>query len=329
MKKLYQVWLLFLLSTILFAQSKEPTNKIPRDTSFTIWGTNAKVTKQFPAASLVKYKLAPGVVLHKDVIYQASNGRELHIDIFTPAEKKKKFSAAVLIIHGGGWRSGERSMEWPTAVKLAEHGYVAATVEYRLSPEAKYPAAIYDLKAAIKWLRMNASKYNIDKDKIVVSGCSSGGELAAFLGVTGDLKKFEEKNSNSKYSSRVQAVINIDGILDFTDPAESGKDALPSKPSSGKAWFGSSFKEKPELWIEASPINYVNEHCPPILFINSSLSRFHAGRDVMIEKLKHLKIYYEVHTIENTPHPFWLFHPWFDETIKYMLEFLDKTFTEK
>ncbi|MDP3149034.1 MAG: alpha/beta hydrolase [Ignavibacteria bacterium] len=326
MRKIYQVCLLIICSTFLFAQNKELTNKIPGDTSFTIWGTNLKVTKQFPAASLVKFELDPRVVLHKDVVYKKEKGRTLHLDLFAPAEKRKKSSAAVLIIHGGGWRSGERSMEWPTAVKLAEHGYVAATVEYRLSPEAKYPTAIFDLKAAIKWLRANASQYNIDKNKIAVSGCSSGGELASFLGVTGDLLKFDEHKSNSKYSTSVQAVINIDGILDFTDPAESGKDSLPSKPSAGKAWFGSSFKEKPELWIEASPINYVNKRCPPILFINSSLSRFHAGRDVMIEKLNRLKIYSEVHTIENTPHPFWLFHPWFDETITCMLEFLDKTF---
>lgn len=143
---------------------------------------------------------------------------------------------------------------------------------------------------------------------------------------TGDLKKFEDTESGSPYSSNVQAIVNIDGILDFTNPAESGKDALPTKPSAGKAWFGSSFKEKPELWIEASPINYVNAACPPILFINSSLARFHAGRDLMIEKLNRLKIYSEVRTIDNTPHPFWLFHPWFDETTTYMLKFLYKTF---
>jgi pectinesterase len=122
----------------------------------------------------------------------------------------------------------------------------------------------------------------------------------------------------------VQAVVDIDGVLDFTDPAESAKDSIPQKPSAGKSWFGASFKENPALWREASPINYVDKNTPPILFVNSSLPRYHAGRDEAIERLKKLGIYSEVHTIPDTPHPFWLFHPWFDEACGYIVTFLDK-----
>jgi pectinesterase len=162
-----------------------------------------------------------------------------------------------------------------------------------------------------------------------VYGCSAGGTLASFLGTTGDMKKFEGSAGYSENSSRVQAVVDVDGVLDFTNPAESAKDEDPKKPSAGKLWFGASFKEKAELWKEASPINYVDVKTPSMLFVNSSLERFHAGRDEMIAQLNRLKIYSEVRTIPDTPHPFWLFHPWFDKASGYIVRFLDKTLKGK
>ena len=117
----------------------------------------------------------------------------------------------------------------------------------------------------------------------------------------------------------------MDGILDFTDPNESASDNDPGRRSSGAYWFGATYKENPEKWIEASPIVYAGKNTPPLLFINSSLPRFHAGRDSLINILDNFGIYTEVHTINSTPHPFWLFHPWFEPTINYMINFLDKT----
>ena len=331
---LIAVFLTMLLTIPVFGQSslvdqKAQRREIPRDTSFTTQNTAPKVIKQYPFAKVVASSLPLGVKARPNIVYAKDGERELHLDLFSPAQKNKRGYPGVIMIHGGGWRSGNRQMEWPMAQHLAAKGYVTATVEYRLSVEALYPTGIYDLKAAIRWMRANATKFNVDPGKIAVYGCSAGGELAAFLGTTGEMKKFEGTLGNVDQSSLVQAVVDVDGILDFTDPAESGKDEDPQKPSAGKAWFGASYKEKPELWKEASPIRYIDEKAAPILFVNSSLPRFHAGRDEGIEKLKKLGIYSEVHTIPGTPHPFWLFHPWFDETFKYIADFLDKTFKRK
>ena len=262
-------------------------------------------------------------------MYARYGERELHLDLFSPSEKAHALYPCVILIHGGGWRSGYRQMEWPMAQHLAAHGYVTATVEYRLSIEARYPAGVHDLKAAVRWMRANAAKYNIDPKKIAVYGCSAGGTLAAFLGTTGDLKQFEGNVGHAEMSSAVQAVVDVDGVLDFTDPAESAKDDDPKKPSAGKSWFGASYKENPNIWKEASPINYVSAKTAPILFVNSSLERFHAGRDEVIQQLNKLGIYSEVHTISDTPHPFWLFHPWFEETSGHIVQFLDKTLRGK
>jgi pectinesterase len=301
----------------------------PRDTSFTIYSAASKVTKEYPNAKLVMPNLPKGVQDKKDIVYISYGSRKMHLDIYSPI-KKNKLYPVVILIHGGGWRSGNRQMEIPMAQFLASHGYVAATVEYRLSTEALYPAPLIDLKASIKWLRANSNKYNIDTNKIALYGCSAGGQLAALLGTSNENSSFPNYNPSgseeNNHSSRVQAIIDIDGVLDMTNPNESAKDTNPSKPSAGKNWFGYSYKERPDLWKEASALNYVNLNSAPICFINSSNTRFHAGRDEMITQLNKLGIYSEVHTIPNTPHTFWLFHPWFETASGYIIKFLDRSF---
>ena len=194
-----------------------------------------------------------------------------------------------------------------------------------LSPEALYPAAVTDLKTALKWFRIHAADFGLDTAKIATLGTSSGATVASLLGTTGGNPLFPSHAVSEPVSDKVQAIVNIDGILDFTDPNESGKDNDPAKPSAGARWFGATYKQKPELWVEASPLTYVSDDTPPTLFINSALPRFHAGRDEYLKVLNENGIYNEVHTIEETPHPFWLFHPWFDEAVPLVISFLDKT----
>jgi len=316
--------IILLCSTFIPAQSS--------DTSFTVYSAALKVIKKYPGAELVVPKLPDGVKQKKDIVYISYGSRKMHLDLYSPV-KKKKLYPAVILIHGGGWRSGNRQMETPMAQFLASHGYVAATVEYRLSHEALYPAPLIDLKSAIRWLRANSNKYNIDTNKIALYGCSAGGQFAALLGTLNKNPSapdfdppFTSTALRFNCSARVQAIIDIDGILDMTDPNESAKDTNSTKPSAGKSWFGYSYKERPDLWKEASALNCVNINSAPICFINSSIPRFHAGRDEMIIKLNKLDIYSEVHTIPDTPHEFWLFHPWFDITSAYILKFLNSLF---
>ena len=329
MRTLYKISFLMVLSLFsqdLFAQliRQKP---IPQDTSFTPYQTWVKIKNEFPEAKIVKPQLPEGVVAENNIVYTTLSKtpygkRELHLDLFRPAKAGKY--PALILVHGGGWRSGNKTMQGPLAMHIAAQEYVTACVEYRLSPEALYPAAIYDIKAAIRYLRANALKYNIDPGKIAVSGSSAGGQLAALVGMTNGLKKFDGNEGNNAVSAEVQAIIDMDGILDFTDPNESAKDTDPTKRSAGAYWFGATYKEAPQKWIEASPINYVEKNTPPMLFVNSELPRFHAGRDSVISILNSYHIYTEVHTINGTPHPFWLFHPWFETTVEYMVNFLDK-----
>lgn len=318
------VLLLLLFASVAAAQEKDSAGVIARDTSFTVYSAYIKAREQYPFISIVKPELPGGVVAEENVVYSKIGKRELHLDLFYPAEQKAQTYPGVILVHGGGWRSGDKSQAVPMAQWLAARGYVTAAVEYRLSTEALYPAAVHDLKAAIRWMRANASTYKINPEKIAALGCSAGGQLAALLGATNGLENFEGNGGHENYSSDVQAVVNIDGILDFTKPESRLYDNDPKKPSAAAYWFGGSFREKPELWTHASSLFYVNKKTAPIIFINSSLPRFHAGRDEMIDKLKALGIYYEIHTIPDTPHPFWLFHPWFEKTCEMAVNFLDK-----
>lgn len=320
-----------LFSISLFAQLAE-VDGIPKDTSFTPHLAWMKIKKDFPEASLVKPHLPENVQAKYDVIYTTLTEtpygkRNLHLDLFQP--KKEGRYPALLLIFGGGWRSGNKSAQVPMAQQIAAKGYVTAAVEYRLSPEALYPAAVHDIKAAIRYLRANAEQYHIDPNRMAVSGSSAGGQLAALVGMTAGVEKFDGYSAAMNQSAEVQAIIDMDGILDFTDPNESAKDDDPARRSAGAYWFGETYKEAPEKWVEASPLIYAGKNTPPILFINSALPRFHAGRDQLIEKLDQHGIYTEVQTIPDTPHPFWLFHPWFNLTVDYMVKFLDKTLITK
>ncbi|RZJ48730.1 MAG: alpha/beta hydrolase, partial [Flavobacterium sp.] len=217
------------------------------------------------------------------------------------------------------WRSGNKNQMQVLAREIALKGYSCFGIEYRLSLEAKYPEGIYDVKNAIKFIKDNAKKFNVDPDKIAVLGCSSGGQMAALIGTTNENPAFEDAHNTSKSSSKVNAIIDIDGVLAFKHPES-------SEGEMAAFWLGGKSDEKPENWKNASALSHTDKNTPPTLYICSSIDRFHAGRDDMIAILNKNKIYNEVKTIKDSPHSFWFFEPWFSETLGYSTQFLDKIF---
>jgi len=165
----------------------------------------------------------------------------------------------------------------------------------------------------------------VDTTRIAALGFSAGGELAAFLGVTNDNKKFEDNDCTPGQSSNVDAIVDMDGILAFIHP-ESGEGDDSRAISAATNWFGYSKTENPELWKEGSSLTYVGAQTPPTLFINSSVVRMHAGREDFIKVLNQFNIYSEVKTFTDAPHSFPLFYPWFEPTLKYTDDFLKKVF---
>lgn len=289
----------------------------PRDTSYSIRSAYLKIKKKHPDVSPIEPHQYENVKEHYDVPY-VNVGRELSMDVFVLQQKDEKLRPAVMLIFGGGWSSGEKANQVPMAQKLAAAGYVAMVPEYRLSPEIPYPAAVHDLKAAIRWMRAKALTYQIDTNKIAVLGCSAGAQLASLLGTTGDMPEMEGEEGLLYHSSKVQAIVNIDGIVSFVHPEASAEGEAAAR------WLGGTRAEAPDNWRAASPLEYVSRETPPVLFVNSAQPRFHAGRDDMIKILNEYSIYNEVHTLEDSPHSFWLVNPWFEPTYQYTIDFLNK-----
>ena len=309
---------------------------VPRDTSFTVWSTNKKVIKKHPEARVLLPELPQGIRAYENVVYTHFNKtpfgpRDLHVDIFRP--DNDSVYPAVIMIHGGGWNSGDRSLQVPMAQRIAKAGYVTIPVEYRLIPEALYPAGLHDIKTVVRWVRKNAKKYGVDPDRIAVSGCSAGAQLATLAGVTNGSKRHEDNGQWGKVSSDIQAIVNMDGISTFVSP-ENIADSEEYFNKRGRlhvnaTWLGGLYKDSPDNWNEASAVNWVTRDSAPICFINSGLPRYHDGRDDLRKLYEEKGIYSECHEIDVDVHPFWFFHPWVDETLEYAIKFLNKTFKEQ
>ncbi|MEO7984842.1 MAG: alpha/beta hydrolase [Bacteroidota bacterium] len=305
--------------------SSQPPRGIMRDTSYTISSAYQSTIKTYPQIKIAAPFHSPSITEKYNITYCKNGKRKMLLDAFYPTQKNSRPQPAILIIHGGGWRSGDKTLHHPMAQRLAGLGYICFTPEYRLASEALYPAAVYDLKAAVRWIRKNAKRYNIDVTHIAVAGHSAGGELAAFIGATNGNPLFEGNGGNTKFSSRADAVIDIDGLLAFIHP-ESGEGDDSKRISAATNWFGASKTTNPELWKQGSPLTHAGKNTVPTLFINSDAERMHAGRDDYITILQSNNIYNEVHHFDKSPHLFCLFDPWFEPTIKYMDDFLKKIF---
>ncbi len=323
MKQLSLIFFCFLFNAKVFTQSTAGLTGKP-DTSFSLNSAYAGTIKTHPDAKIVNEFKSDSVKEKRNIVYCKIGDRNLLLDAFYPAKKTKNQRTAIIIIHGGGWRTGNKTIHHAMAQRLAALGYVCFTPEYRLSTEALYPAGVFDIKSVIRWVRKNAAIYNLDTNKIVVSGHSAGGELAAMMGATNNINSFEGTGCNLKSGSNVNAVIDIDGLLAFIHP-ESGEGDDSKRISAATNWFGYSKTENPDLWKQGSPLTHAGRHTPPTLFINSNVARMHAGREDYINILTKYNIYTEIKSFE-APHSFCLFEPWFTPTIKHMDDFLKKVF---
>lgn len=218
-----------------------------------------------------KSQAPSGVELIHDVEIGKGGDRVLHAEIARPEKPSAKPMPAVLWIHGGGWSGG--SHRGNGALWLATQGYFTASIEYRLSGEAKWPAQIEDCKLGVRWLRANAAKYNVDPNRIGCWGSSAGGHLVACLGTMDDAR-FEGCGGYEGVSSRVQAVVDYCGPADMTEGSagiQGAKDDNDSKALLGL--FGKPFKKKPETWRDGSPIVYVKPGNPPFLIVHGDADR--------------------------------------------------------
>jgi acetyl esterase/lipase len=240
------------------------------------------------------------IVFEQDIEYANPGGQHLQLNLARPKEAKGP-SPAVLCIHGGGFRAGKRE-GWDARCKqLAERGFVAATVTYRLAPKYQFPAAVHDVKAAVRWLRANADKYQIDPERIGVVGDSAGGHLAQFLGVTAGVKEFEGEG-NPKQSSAVTCVVNYYGPSDFTKSYGKSVDAAEVLP----LWLGGDDAKEHHRHVLASPLNWVTPHAAPTLLLHGTEDKYVAHEQAvwMHDRLKAADVDVTLLTLQGAGHGF-------------------------
>ena len=241
----------------------------------------------------------PDVKLERDVVYATPGGESLALDIATPASGGKH--PAILCIHGGGFRAGNRAGYVPVCIRLAQHGYVAATVTYRLAPKSPFPAAVQDVKEAVRWMRANAAKYGIDSDHIGVTGQSAGGTLVLMLGLTANVPEFEA-GGNLNQSSKVQCVVGYYGATDFTRSYGHSVDAAEVLP----LYLGGDVEHARAAHIRSSPLYWVTPDAAPVLSIHGTKDRYveFAQSLWLKEKMDAVGVPFELETMEGADHGF-------------------------
>lgn len=233
---------------------------------------SAQPTPNSKGPSGIYARLPESIKVEKDIPYAGTTNWRQTLDLLLPKAKEGEKPLPVIVaIHGGAFLSGDKSGAIGDVAGLVATGeYAGASINYRLSGEAIWPAQIQDCKAAIRWIRANAAKYNIDPDRIGVIGSSAGGHLVAMLGVTDGVKEFDTE-TNAGVSSRVQAVVDNFGPTDFLqmdahrvpngqlhDPADSPESKL----------VGGAIQSNKDKAAKANPITYVTKNVPPFLIVH-------------------------------------------------------------
>lgn len=202
---------------------------------------------------------------HRDLTYAIVDGQELCLDLYLPFWSRQ--CPLLVYFHGGGWSSGsykERGVSW-----LTGHGFAVASVQYRLSGEAQFPAQVHDIKAAIRWLRAQASEFGFDAERVGAVGVSAGGHLAMLAGLVGAELEGEVGDHGAE-SSQVDVVVNYFGASDFILRSQTQPGATEPKGSVVHKLLGSSVAEDEALAKAASPVFHVGEDSPPLFVIHGA-----------------------------------------------------------
>lgn len=207
----------------------------------------------------------------RDVVYGQGGGRDLKLHIVSPKSPSDKPLPVYVWIHGGGWMGGSKDGGVGQVAAMVRSGFIGATIEYRLSGEAIFPAQIEDCKCAIRFLRAHAKEYNIDVDRIAVGGSSAGGHLAALVGTSGGVSELEGTGGWEDQRSDVQAVIDLYGPTDLIQFVNTPGYETHAKANSPEArLLGGAVMQRQDAAAKVNPIHYIDADDPPFLIIHGS-----------------------------------------------------------
>jgi pectinesterase len=288
------------------------------DDSYAVSQRYAAYRDRYPGISWPTLTFQSGQQVLFDRPYKKLGSRVLHADVFLPATGVSR-QQGVLLVHGGGWRSGGKSHFYAIANLLAQRGYAVILPEYRLSPESPYPAGLVDVNDALVWAKDRALEFGFTKDRLALGGASAGGQMASLLAYSQREALFKSKATDD---TSVNALIDLDGVLDFTTPLALRYENAAGSKSAAAQWLGGSAEQAPDLWRQASPVKHLGAQAPPTLVISSGNARFTAGHDEVGSALDRLGIRYRFFAFDNAPHDIWLFEPYLSRIVDMVDGFL-------
>jgi CubicO group peptidase (beta-lactamase class C family)/acetyl esterase/lipase len=263
---------------------------------------------------------AETVRITKDVEFALVDGHSLKLDLYLPQAKQPPLA---VWIHGGGWRAGSKErcyVQW-----LTEHGYAVASISYRLTDQATFPAQLHDCKAAVRWLRANAETYGYRGDRVAVAGSSAGGHLAALLGTTAGVPELEGTvGGNLDYSSRVDAIVDYYGPTDFIQRTKTQPHKTIDKGAPVRLLLGGPANERVELARQASPAFHVTADDPPLLIFHGSNDNtvLIGQSERMVDVYTAAKLPVTLHVLEDSAHGGKEFYA--GENRQRLVQFLDR-----
>jgi acetyl esterase/lipase len=264
------------------------------------------------------------VIFEPDLDYTSAINGKLFLDIVRPRDNSGAPHPAVLCIHGGGFRAGNRESYLPLCIRLAQRGYVAATVTYRLAPTFQFPAPLHDVKAAVRYLRANAAKFSIDPSRVGVTGGSAGGQLALMLGLTPGVAEFEGYGPNLDQSSSVKCVVDYYGPTDFTRSYGHSVDAADVLPQ----FIGGDLEHARAATMKASPLYWVSPSSAPTLIVHGTKDRYVAYEQStwLVDRMKAAGVEVELVPMEGSDHGFK--GEYADRAEKLLMAYFDKHLAE-
>jgi acetyl esterase/lipase len=255
------------------------------------------------------FPLPDNIDEYKDIVYKTVDNKDLKLDIY----HKKDVSEAtplIIFIHGGAWKKGDKHDYWPYLIPYAEKGYITATIQYRLTDVAIYPAQLNDVISAVIWLQEHAKEYHIDKNKIVLVGGSAGGHLAMMA-------------AYSDSSLNIKGIVNLYGPSDLTTP-------YARETASVQKLIGKTYQEAPELYRMASPVTYINKDMPPTITFQGTLDELvpYEQSDNLDKKIKEAGAVSYYHKLKGWPHTMDMSVEVNEYCQYYMDEFFNKYITK-
>src|SRR5258706_7281806 len=251
-------------------------------------------------SAVAELQIPPDVIVERGIDYTSIRHGKLAMDIVRPKAPGKY--PGVVLIHGGGFSAGVRDSYLPMAIKLAQNGYVAAAVSYRLTPMFQFPLPLHDVKAAVRFLRAQGGKYSVDKEHMAAIGASAGATWSQFLAITRDMPQFEGTGANREESSSVDCAVSYYGRSDMRRAYEGSRNAADALPP----LLGGDRMNALDAHFRASPLNWVNPDSAPILAI-------HGTRDQnvpfeqsvwLVERLRSVGVEAELETLAEAAHGF-------------------------